>query len=1225
MTAIALDPINLPLHGLRLIEASAGTGKTWTIAALYLRLVLGHGEHDGISRRPLLPPEILVVTFTEAATLELRERIRQRLTEAAQFCRGQCEGDEFLQRLLGEGDSRQRLRHARMLQLAADWMDEAAIYTIHGWCNRMLRQHAFASGSLFDQELDAADPHLLAETVRDYWRRFYYPLNGQQVVAVSRFAATPEQLQVKVDRLLREHQAHWQHRQSPLNVDAPMEPAQVTARWADWESHRQQLDQQARRDWREQRQSLEQWLRQALEQKWLNGNSYPAKSFEQRLQAIADWAERDCDCDRKWLCGFAASRIKLNQKYLDQLPAFAAFAALDRLADHLDSEPDIGIDLSLHARHWIRTGYAERKRRLARLDYDDLLLQLDQALDDKGKGQRLADTIRTQYPLAMIDEFQDTDPLQYRIFSNVYQRRAGDDSGLLLIGDPKQAIYAFRGADIHTYLRAKREAEGQLYTLTRNFRSTEALVAAVNRVFVHAEQHDAGAFMFKVAGESNPLPYWSVQARGRDERFFVDGETPPALTCWLTTEPRTFSGKEYQALMAQVAASKIVELLNAAQQHRAGFQRGESMQPLKAADMAILVRNRHEAASVRAALSDRGLRSVYLSDQDSVFASREADDLLRWLQACAEPEQPRLLRAALASVSLDLSLRQLDDLNRDELAWEAEVERFKNLQDLWRRQGVLAMLRDLLKQYDLPGKLLSRDDGERRLTNLLHLSELLQRASLELDGEQALIRYLAEAIADGKADDDSLLRLESDSDLIKVVTLHKSKGLEYPLVFLPFICSFREITAKQGYFRYHGEDGELRIELGNDDAARQQADNERLQEDLRLLYVGLTRARHACWLGIAALKVGNSEKSQLHRSAMGYLLGGGEPIDAGELAVSLQRLRGDCTAIALAEPLVGEQMAAIATEAVDRLTARSVDAYRCRPWWIASYSALRLADSDDADAPETPRQANFGEEAYRQGRPASPAGVAGDRHGFPRGSQAGVFLHGLLETAAKQGFAQAANDDGRRRQWLAVACERRGWADWTDCLNRWLQRILMAPLALTQGECSLARLTQPGYQPELEFWFASRSVDARRLDNLVCGGILPGYPRPALQRQQLNGMLKGFIDLVFEHQGRYYLLDYKSNRLGDDDLAYREATLREEVLSHRYDLQGCLYLLALQRLLKARLGGDYDYRRHVGGMMFWFLRGIEAEGAGVYRLLPEQELIDALDDLFAGCELEHED
>jgi len=436
------------------------------------------------------------------------------------------------------------------------------------------------------------------------------------------------------------------------------------------------------------------------------------------------------------------------------------------------------------------------------------------------------------------------------------------------------------------------------------------------------------------------------------------------------------------------------------------------------------------------------------------------------------------------------------------------------------------------------------------------------------------------------------------------------------------------VTGKNQYYRYHDGEGRVHIDLGKADSSKQQADDERLQEDLRLLYVGLTRARHACWLGIAAVKVGSSDKCQLHKSAMGYLLAGGNSIQAGDLAGYLKAMADNCAEISIVESPLSEQRAASADGSGMQLAAaRSYGRGSLQRWWVASYSALRLADEhaagDVSVAPETARQANLGEPASDWISAAEPVlSALHDKHAFPRGSQAGVFLHGLLELAALTGFAKLAGDGELRTAMVATACERRGWQHWAPVVEQWLREILTLPLALPDVTVSLAELPRQQYQPELEFWFASRELDSLRLDALICRQLWPDQARPALQRQQLHGMMKGFADLLFECQGRYYLIDYKSNHLGADDAAYACAALSAAILQHRYDIQACLYLLALHRLLKARLGQAYDYERHIGGAVFWFIRGIAADTQGIQLLRSPQSLIEALDALFAGQELD---
>lgn len=1240
-----LDPITFPLHGQRLIEASAGTGKTFTIAALYVRLVLGHGDAETGFGRPLLPPDILVVTFTNAATRELRDRIRSRLAEAARVFRGQVEPDLFLQELLAQEDYAEddaRAIAARKLEQAAEWMDEAAVFTIHSWCQRMLTQHAFDTGSLFRQQLERDDSELLTEMARDYWRSWCYALSKAAAEALSDLATDPDSLLKTIKPLLQpgEQQVRYQG----VTVSTVQSPAEYATQLDAWLPQQQKLEQQARELWLGERETIECMLIEAVQQKVLNNASYKPASLPEKLAEMAAWAE-GATLSESELAHFALAKLtdKTAKKKQGDTPDHPVFALLQQLVDYLQEKPPVQ-PVQLHAASWIRQRFSRSRERAATLGFNDMLVRLDEALQSEGGGH-LADTIRRQYPVALIDEFQDTDPLQYRIFNRVYQNAQVQElmstvepCALLMIGDPKQAIYAFRGADIHTYLQARQDTAGRHYTLGRNFRSSSALVEAVNGLFQQAEERQsAGAFCF-ARGDENPLPFTPVEANGRKEVFEVEGASFAAMTHWLLADDAadSISVGEYRRQMAEHCASEICRLLLLAQQHKAGFRTPEgTLKVLKPSDIAILVRSGSEARLIREALEQRAVRSVYLSDQASVYASAEAEDLWRWLRACAEPEQASRLHGALATVTLDLGYPRLEQLTRDEQLWEQEVERFRSLREIWQRQGILPMVRHLLDGFQLPARLLKRTGGERMLTNLLHLAELLQAASSQLEGELALIRYLQEQILDsGNATDEHIMRLESDADLVQVVTIHKSKGLEYPLVFLPFICSYREVTADNGSYRYHSESGAV-LELDSSDKnAKEAAEAERLQEDLRLLYVALTRPVHACWLGVAAIKVRNS--LSLHKSAFGQLLGCvPKATDTPALHTLLQPLiNPGVMAVDVPPPIETTPLPALADTtamAPERRCNRPVAGER---WWIASYSAIAQLQGWTEVAVDTIPVETARDETARESRdePAVRSDVvefAYDPHHFWKGPQAGTFLHGVLEWAAEQGFNQTATDAALRQGFLAPRCQRRDWQPWLPVLDRWLEQLLQTPLPLAE-DCtvSLADLTQ--YQAEMEFWFEVAEVAVTRLDRLISNWVLPGQSRPALAPQQLGGMLKGFIDLIFEHEGRYWVADYKSNWLGPDDSYYSTAAMQAAVLEKRYDVQYVLYLLALHRLLKARVPGYADdpingYEQYVGGALYLFLRGInEPEQHGCCIDRPDAELIETLDRLLAGEDVDHD-
>jgi exodeoxyribonuclease V beta subunit len=1202
-----LDALSFPLHGSRLIEASAGTGKTWTIAALYLRLALGHGGAAAYAR-PLLPSEILVMTFTRAATRELSNRVRERLVQAAAYFRGERpdQPDPYLDALVAayatEGE---RQLAAHRLMLAAETMDEAAIFTIDAWCQRMLREHAFDSASLFDEELVSDESALFEDAAHDYWRQHVYPLNGNALGVVLACWDDVEVLKSCARELVR--------RADSLDPVADEPLAALVAR-----VERAQRSELARlkEGWIERADAMERWIAAQRERsaKCFNGSKMRADSLAKWFEAL-----------RAWALDAAMLTPALNETAWKRLTpdgivdAFAkdfhaevpdCFAATDGLRAALAEIEPMAHALLRHAAAHIARRIAQLKQRARQFGFADMLTRLKRALEG-ANGQALRARIVSQYPVALVDEFQDTSPEQYRIFDLLYRVAANEPAqGLFLIGDPKQSIYGFRGADIHSYLAARAATEGRHYQLGTNYRSTGALVAAVNQLFRHAEGHGAhpgyaaGAFRFR-KGELNPLPFEPVGAHGRRQELVgVDGPYQALAIC--RAEQGDMKVEEYRDFFAQHCAEHIVGLLN---DERVGFREDGRFTRLASADIAILVRDRREAAAIRQALARRKVPSVYLSDKDSVIESDEAWDVLRWLRAVASPLDGALARAAFATATAGLSLAQLARLSAEETQWEARLEQLKGLRVCWQRQGVLAMLRRFIHELRLPARLLAQAGGERRLTNLLHLAELLQEASRQLEGEQALIRWFAEQIEGaGEGGDERVLRLESDAELVKVVTVHKSKGLEYPLVYLPFAVTARRTDRRnRAFFEYVDTHGLRRIDFALSDEALAAVDQARLEEDLRLLYVALTRARHFLWLGVAAVAGGKKGENRLHESALGYLLTGGEPIAARQLAAHCEALRGgldeiELHALAAPEGCTPLTRADARPELVE--TARYAGQFE-RDWSVGSFTSI----ARHAAAPPPTRAQ---EEILLEEAPGQAQDGTGDTpwHRFPRGSVPGNFLHEQLEWIAREGFERIDEPPFVAR--LTRQIERAGWGNRLDDALAWLRAVVITPLPPIGA--ALAEVRAP--LPEMEFWFPSERLDVGALDRLCRERLLGGLARPVLAQRALHGMLKGFADLVFEHAGRYWVLDYKSNALGPGDAAYSGAAMAAGMAAHRYDVQGAIYMLALHRLLRSRLGQAYDPATQLGGAVFLFLRGIASPSThGCYPIEPDLALLDGLDRL----------
>jgi exodeoxyribonuclease V beta subunit len=1213
-TAHALKPYSFPLRGSHLIEASAGTGKTWTIAALYVRLVLGHGDAGTAPVRPMLPQDVLVMTFTRAATRELSDRIRARLTEAAQVFRGIAQTDDaFLNQLQSEyAEGEPREQAAYRLALAAQAMDDAAVYTIDAWCQRMLREHAFDSGSLFEENLVGDEAALRLAAVQDYWRQQLYPMATALVAQVQRVWRDVPALDKDMRALMA----------VPLAEAAPGTLAEVFgAVLAERDAQLAALKQ----GWVEKADNLLGWIEAQLENhksSW-DGRKLTYKKSAEWLGVLKAWAQsadepkalqKDMKTgwDRFTPKGLLACR-KPGEAPVDLPPESQAYADLQAA---LLALPDPAQAARLHGRSHVLQRMAELKKRSGLFGFADMLQRLDVALADPELGERLAQRLREQFPVAMIDEFQDTSPLQFRIFDRIYRTAENrQDAALLLIGDPKQSIYGFRGADIHGYLAARRATAGRHHVLGTNFRSTQAVVDVVNRWF----EIPKDAFGYQ-RGDEDPLPFQAVKAKGRGEVFTTRDGGVKAMT--LVHDATLRSQRDALTHLSALCAEQIVAWLSDPQARFVDAEKGDK--PLQPKDIAVLVRTGKEAAAVRDALRVRGVASVYLSDRDSVFASDEAQDLCLWLRGVAEPQNMRRVRAALGTRTVGLSLAELYDLATQDDLLDQRAEQMRDLHAVWEGQGVLAMLRQSLHVLQLAGRWRGQNDGERRLTNVLHLAELLQTASSQLDGEQALIRWLAQQIEEVKAggagdSEEQTVRLESDEDLVKVITIHASKGLEYPVVCLPFAHSHRMLEAhKTPVLQIDDGEGERHWTLDFDKDDTKLADRDRLREDLRLWYVALTRARHALWVGWSPVTRGSGKSCVNHNSAAGHLLGGGDAIDEAGWLPKLQALETDAQAHRLSVQLVpaSEDVPLTVWQRPARMTELS-EALVCtaridKSWTIASFSRLTRDLSSQPLSQmslhmTTPRPADDEppEEAQTLTMPTTPTGSLAPWHSFAKGPSAGNFLHDQLEWLAADGFVL----DAPKAERLKKRCENAGYKTQADEVLQWLTRVVAQPLRGPGAPLNaLGTLL-----PEMEFWLPAERLHAREVDALCQQHLLPGVGRPQLPDAQLHGMLMGFADLVFEHEGRFWVLDYKSNHLGADDAAYTAQALDAAMVHHRYEVQAALYMLALHRLLRARLGDDYKPAQQLGGAVYLFLRGIDGPAGGCCTLPALIELLDGLD------------
>lgn len=1191
-----LSLMDTPLSGMNLIEASAGTGKTYTITGLYIRLIV---------EQALTVNQVLVVTYTKAATAELRERIRSRMVALKRAYETGKEDELCNALLLQHQDCAERLRR---LNLAILSFDQAAVFTIHGFCQRLLAESAFESGMPFQTEMLLDERELIQEIVDDFWHIRIQDIQPRLQRYLLQNGFSPERLALDVCGKINKPYMEIKGRAMPASV-------------ADLESGCYRVFAQIRQEWASSRDEIIRLLR---ESGGLSRSKYPLDSIDKWVLAMDHFLQSNPGQPFKELEKFSASTINAALKKTGVAPSHPLFDLCDQLLPLLHEleqyYAQARVALFEALLHYVNKESVIRKQRLRVQSYDDLLLNLDSALRGH-RAEQLTLAVRQTYAAALIDEFQDTDPIQYAIFRRLFRFAGG---ALFLVGDPKQAIYSFRGADIFAYLKAREDASC-CFTLDVNWRSVPPLINAVNTLFDQPQ----GGFLFPQISFFPTVPaekpQLNLQVTGGDYAAFNIG----FMRGKLSKEKATIAATQW-------TADEIARLIQLGRAGKAMLE-GRSLQ---GGDIAVLVRSHHQGELIRQALSVRGIYSVQRSQQD-LFKSHEAIEIERIMLAVKAPHNEGLIFAALATDLLGISGEVIAQLTEDESRLSIHLDRFHSYHLIWLQQGFMRMFRHLLRECQLVERTLKLENGERRLTNLLHLAELLhQQERITGAGMEAMCSWLNQLrLGERPEDESSQLRLESDDNLVQIVTIHKSKGLQYPVVFAPFVWNGGARSAKAGEAcRFHDPDRGDRVVLDLGSADWQMANvlalDEALAESLRLLYVALTRAQQRCYITWG--QVNGAETSPLAwllhppatsmaHNSVAQLAAHFKKLSEEDLLKRLQRwidqLQGHAR-IALVnapesppQPRDRDESDGQALLNFAPLQIRPFNRTLSRGKAVTSFSAL----------------ASGHEHFERPDHDAALVGTVVDveltpsrnRFSFPRGANPGSCLHAIFEYLD---FSQHTQQELQRlvhQQLDLYGID----TVWQEVVCQMIRDVLTTPLE-SDGLLTLNQLSRSHCLVEMEFSYPVTDLNVAALSALLIryGMGVSDEMSQAINRlsfHDVKGYMKGFIDLIFEFEGRYYLLDYKSNWLGGKQDDYAPDMLRLAIAREGYYLQYLLYSVALHRYLSRRLS-NYDYETHFGSVYYLFLRGMSpgaGPGYGVFRDRPTVELITSLDAYFAAADV----
>ncbi len=1140
MNGQALDIQTLPLHSRRLIEASAGTGKTYALTLLVLRALI---------ERQLPLENILIVTFTEAATQELTERIRSRLVNAIAFYRDGTAIDPNAQSILENTDSPEK---ALVLLLdALQNLDNASIFTIHGFCQRTLQDSAFASGVPLSVEIDQKDSVRLKQIISDFWRQKNYLASTHDCAWWQQEGLTPTKL--------------FEISKQFLNAQALI----IEPENDDIESIKESLEQYFQ-SLKSKSIAFENGIKSLL-----SDPKYPLNARSYKQDKLATWVSEAIN----WLTHEniippPASLEKLGYEKLQkglkkgqELPEIQGIHLIDDILHLIQKRGPANL------KHWlselhdkISTELTELKMQAGAQSFDDLLLNLHNALKNDHDKQ-LTNALRHQYPLALIDEFQDTDACQYAIFNHLYPIK-DHHLGCLLIGDPKQAIYRFRGADIDTYLSAANTIpQSQRYTLNTNFRSNSRLIYLLNSIY-----------------ENNPDPfktqskieYQNITAAGHADKntLRVNGENYPSLTYRELPDDLKSDAAKTWALRHMV--NDISLLLRHAQNNLAQF--GET--PLCSGDIAILVRTNQQIEWVKQALNQAGIASVSLGNS-SVYDSDEVTLLHYWLDALATPNNERKVKSLLLTPLAQLKINDIIDANNDPSLLGQWITLLLQCQSRCLYSGPLPALLLWLREAKITQSLLIKNQHKaaRQLTNLLHLAEQLQTSGER--SPELLKKLLTQSQNQGS--DDALQRLESDQSLIKIISMHKSKGLQYPLVFLPFAWSHSQIKTPQMAL-LKKQDEPWILDLGSTELNQRQIELNAQSdaEDQRLLYVALTRAEQSLYVYTNPHKTTPWKELVPDNSTME------------------SNLSNDCQK--LTENDAVENLENKVTKPkTSNLSAKSVQRPVYQGWQIHSYTSLSHGAQENIEIPDYDR-----ETATNIYQPTVDIDLeqAEKIASFPRGANIGVFLHAMLEHIEFTDESQDIDILTPLMKQYAIDEE------WLPTLCAWLSHIRQAHL---HEKFSLSELKRTDRRDELSFYLPFKPGRAQALSKTLRTHKIPCS---TLNDRHLKGFLKGFIDLSYRVDNQYFLADYKSNHLGDHLAHYANDKLQMAMIEHNYYLQAALYCIAMHRLLRLRLP-NYSYETDFGGISYLFLRGMRKQKTdGILFFKPSIGLINQLDDFF---------
>ncbi|QCI21167.1 exodeoxyribonuclease V subunit beta [Buchnera aphidicola (Hyperomyzus lactucae)] len=1149
-----LDVFKILLNGINLIEASAGTGKTFTIVLLYLRLLLGIGN----KQKKLLVHQILVVTFTNTAKEELYIRIKNGIQNLYFTCINKTTSDPILELFLREINDIDEA--VDILNKAQNDINHSSIYTIHSFCQKILQWYTFDYNIIFKDEIIENEDDLYLQATEDFWRRFFYNLPENIVNVICQDYNSPENLLKKIKPLL--------HIKS-INFKKRLLKNETLLSYH--ENNIKKIN-NFKEIWLNNYRAISR-LMYLLK---INKKIYSKFNLSRWINDITIWAKSETKDYTLPIALKYFSKNYIEKNTTNNISSeYIIFKETEKILNNNFSLKKIII---LNAIKNINRFLLKEKKNQSLLSFNDLLSIL---LETIKKNQYLRELIRKKYPAAFIDEFQDTNIEQYKIFDLLYKKN--EKTVLFLIGDPKQAIYSFRGADIFSYLYAKSKIKKHYY-LDTNWRSSTKMCKSINFLF---SQHN-NPFIFK------NLSFKIIKSSYKNSKMdFVINKTSQIPIKFFLQEQKEVYIDDYQVWISKQCANEISYWLACAKEGNAIIKTKKGEKTLTYKDIAILVRNQKEANLITQELKKLNIMSIYSSYKDSIFQIFDAQELLWILKSILEPDNENLLKQSI-------STHILKKINNKEKSFLI-IEKLYEYNNIWQKIGIFNMIKTMILEYQMNSNIIDLKMYYEKNLNFLHIAELLEEKFQFFDKKESLIRWFQKKIlAIKQPSHNERIRSLSESQSIKIVTIHKAKGLEYPIVWIPFSIDFNQSKLPV----YHKKENfKVFFDTEKNQASLKISDKERLAEDVRFLYVALTRAIVHCSIGIACLikqKIKNRDYSDIHNSGLGYIIQNGKIMNYKNLFDQLSKL--SMNNFIEVQNSANNSMLSINKKNIHLISKRNMFKEHIHNIWkVISFTKLKKENKSSAYEQKEIILDNALNIKKNQKLTV---------HNFPTGKKTGIMIHYILRNL------HDLNE--KKYDWFSKILEKYNISSkWTPILMSWVENIINTPL--NNENIVLSKINKKLCIKELEFFLPIKNIlYSTELNKTLQSSDSISILSPKLSFDPIKGILTGSIDLLFCWKKKYYIIDYKSNWLGNNNSIYSDENIKKEIINQRYDLQYQIYTVAVHTYLQKKIK-YYNYRNNFGGVFYIFLRAVnnQKKNNGVFHTIPNFSLIEKIIDLIS--------